>query len=420
MSGNNLPVAASENASLKARIGFIVELARRLHEYGTTAPRLEDVINLVSARVGLACHVLSTPTSVVMSFSDRDRGDDLAEITQVVRLPPGEVNLNRLCQVDEIADQVIDGRIDFATGRSRLHAIGLVPRSRAYKAALVVSYGVSAGSVAVILHTGWAGVATAALNGFLIGLIHLACDKRPNLTLATEALCALLATLLATAVAVCIVPLAVRSVVIASLVVLLPGMTLTTAVRELSSQHLVSGAARMMGALATLLKLAFGALTAAQLCALFGWVPGGTVEASVPRWTEWIAVLAGAGAFAVSFGSPRRYAPAVVAAVVLGYVCARVGGIYATPTFGVFAGGLVIGAASNAFARVMHCPGALIREPGIILLVPGSVGFRTLNLVFESDVLLGIDSAVVLVTLLAAIVAGLLFGDLLMPARRTL
>ena len=96
------------------------------------------------------------------------------------------------------------------------------------------------------------------------------------------------------------------------------------------------------------------------------------------------------------------------------------GGAYVTPAFGVFIGGLVIGAASNVFARVMQRPGALVREPGIILLVPGSVGFRTLSFVFQRDVLLGLDTAVTLVTLLVAIVAGLLFGDLLVPPRRKL
>src|SRR6187402_2272187 len=103
-------------APLKIRIAFVVDLAARLHEYGTAAPRLEDVINLVSARLGLTCNVLSTPTSIVMSFSDPTQEDGIAEFTQVVRLPPGEVNLKRLCQVDEIADRVIDGRLDLAAG----------------------------------------------------------------------------------------------------------------------------------------------------------------------------------------------------------------------------------------------------------------------------------------------------------------
>ncbi|MEP7096159.1 MAG: threonine/serine exporter family protein [Dokdonella sp.] len=408
------------SASLKTRIGFVVELARRLHEYGTAAPRLEDAINLVSERLQLSCNALSTPTSIVMSFADLTCEDELAEVTQVVRVAPGEVNLSRLCQVDEIADQVIDGRLDLAAGSRRLRAVGRTPHSSTYRVWLVISYAVSAGSVATMLHTDWAGVAASTVIGLMIGLLLLFASSRPNIAAAAEALAALLATLVATAIAAFVVPVAVRSVVLASLIVLVPGMTLTTAVRELSSQHLMSGTARMMGALTSLLKLTFGAVAATQVCSFLGWIPLGDLALPVPAWTGWIAVLAGGFAFAVLFGSPRRYVPVVVGAVVLGYLCAQIGGIYVSPAFGVFIGGLVIGAASNVFARVMQRPGALVREPGIILLVPGSVGFRTLSFVFEGDAHLGFDTAITLITLLVAIVAGLLFGDLLVPPRRKL
>ena len=40
-------------------------------------------------------------------------------------------------------------------------------------------------------------------------------------------------------------------------------------------------------------------------------------------------------------------------------------------------GGFLLSALANAYARYMHRPGSVIREPGIILLVPGSVGFRS-------------------------------------------
>ena len=112
--------------------------------------------------------------------------------------------------------------------------------------------------------------------------------------------------------------------------------------------------------------------------------------------------------------------PIAVASVALGYGCAQLGGMYVGPVFGIFFGSLVIGATSNGFARVANLPGALVREPGIILMVPGSVGFRTLSFVFERDVMLGLDTAITLVTLLVSIVAGLLFGDLLVPPRRKL
>ncbi|MCK9537707.1 threonine/serine ThrE exporter family protein [Dokdonella sp.] len=407
-------------APISVRIGFVVELARRLHEYGTAAPRLEDVVNRVSERLALGCNVLSTPTSIVMSFTDPAREDELADLTQVVRVPPGEVNLKRLCQVDEIGDQVVSGALDLAAGRRRLREFGKRGRSGAWHALMVASYGVSAGCIAAIFHTGLAGVLASALIGLVIGLINYAAIGRPNIAAASEALSALVATFGATALAVHLTPLSVRSVVIASLIVLMPGMSLTTAVRELSSQHLVSGTARMMGALATLLKLAFGTVLATQLCNLVGWVPSAGPADTLPAWVEWIAVPAGACAFAVLFGSPLRYLGVVVASVTGGFLCAQLGGMYVSPAFGVFVGGLVIGAGANVFARVTDRPGALVREPGIVLLVPGSVGFRSLSFVFERDVILGLDTAITLVTLLVAIVAGLLFGDLLVPPRRKL
>jgi uncharacterized membrane protein YjjP (DUF1212 family) len=406
-------------APLRIRMGFVVELARRLHEYGTAAPRLEDVINLVSARLGLSCNVLSTPTSIVMSFSDLTSDEDLAEITQVVRLDPGSVDLKRLCQVDEIADQVIDGRLDLAAGRRKLREFRASERS-ANRVIAVAAYAISAAAIAAVLHAGWIGVATAGLIGALIGVVYIVSLHRPNVANASEAISALVATSTATLVAAYVAPIAVRSVIIASLIVLMPGMTLTTAVRELSSQHLISGTARSMGAVATLLKLAFGALAASQLCALAGIVPSSEAEAAVPSWTEWVAVLAAGLAFSALFRAPRRYVPVVVASVMLGYICAQVGTAKVAPAFGVFLGSLVVGAASNVFARFAQRPGALVREPGIILLVPGSVGFRTLSFVFERDVLLGLDTAITLVTLLVSIVAGLLFGDLLVPPRRKL
>ena len=48
----------------------------------------------------------------------------VAEMTQVLRLPPGEVNLKSLCLVDEIADKVINGELDgtrvFTTGAGKV------------------------------------------------------------------------------------------------------------------------------------------------------------------------------------------------------------------------------------------------------------------------------------------------------------
>jgi uncharacterized membrane protein YjjB (DUF3815 family) len=131
-------------------------------------------------------------------------------------------------------------------------------------------------------------------------------------------------------------------------------------------------------------------------------------------------LLVGAGAFAVLFRTARRDVWLVIGSVLLGYAVTRISGARFGPEFGVFMAGLVMGGSSNLYAMLARRPGALVREPGIILLVPGSVGFRSLSAVFERDVLLGLDTAVSLIVVLISLVAGLLFGDLLVPPRRAL
>ena len=111
-------------ASATARMQFVVEIARRLHQYGTSAPRLEAAIDSVSARLELNCHSLSTPTSILFSFTDRSKGDNaLAEVTQVIRVAPGQDDLRNLSEVSEIADRVIDGLLDIDEGFRLLREI---------------------------------------------------------------------------------------------------------------------------------------------------------------------------------------------------------------------------------------------------------------------------------------------------------
>src|SRR3569623_324954 len=189
------------------------------------------------------------------------RGEEgLAQVTQVMRLPPGDVHLARLCEADAIADRAIAGELGLREGFRLLRELGR-PDTRRAQAGVVGSYGLSAASVAALfLHSSWADLVVAGAVGLVIGLITVLSSTRPRLAAASEAISALVATAGAILVSAFVVPLAIKSVVLAALIVLVPGMSLTTAVREISSQHLVSGMARMGGAIATLLKLTFGAV----------------------------------------------------------------------------------------------------------------------------------------------------------------
>ena len=412
--------------SLNTRIAFLVELASRLHKYGTSSPRLEMAVSGSAQRLGVGAEVWSSPTAIIISFTDLAHGEygRLAQTTQVIRLTQGDVNLDKLCRADEIADRVIAGELDLREGFRLLRELEL-PDTRAQQAAVIGSYGLSAAAIAALfLHSSWVDLLVAAVVGLIIGTITILSATRPRLAVASDAICAMVATLVVIIFSALVVPLAIKSVILAGLIVLVPGMSLTTAVREISSQHLVSGMARMGGAMATLLKLTFGTVAATQICAVLGIQPRDFALPELPKWVDYPALLVAAIAFAILFRAARRDWPAVIVAVIVGYLVTRLGGAISVnlpgAPFGVFLGGLLLSAMANIYARYAHRPGAVIREPGILLLVPGSVGFRSVSYLLAHDVTLGFDTAVLLVTLLIALVGGLMFGELLVAPRRSL
>ncbi|QAU23808.1 threonine/serine exporter family protein [Dyella sp. M7H15-1] len=412
--------------SLNTRIAFLVELATRLHKYGAASPRLEMAISGSARRIGVNADVWSIPTAIIISFADLAQGEDgrLAQTTQVIRLLSGDVNLDKLCRADEIADQVIAGKLDLREGFRLLRGLEL-PDTRRQQAAVIGSYGLSAAAIAALfLHSSWVDLLVAALVGLIIGTITILSVTRPRLHVASDAICAMVATLVVIVFSALVVPLAIKSVILAGLIVLVPGMSLTTAVREISSQHLVSGMARMGGAMSTLLKLTFGMVAARQICAVFGIEARDFELPALSPWVDYPALVVAAIAFAILFRAAKRDWPVVILAVVVGYLATRLGGLIPINVpgvpFGVFLGGLLLSAMANVYARYTGRPGAVVREPGILLLVPGSVGFRSVSYLLARNATLGFDTGMLLVTLLISLVAGLMFGELLVAPRRPL
>lgn len=413
-----------QRSALDGRVRFLTELGRRLHIVGVSASRLEGAVHSVANSIGVRVEVWSTPTGLLLSLSDAERSDATQE-TRVLRLEPGNIQLGALAKLDAIAEHVVKGTMSIDEAWVAMAALDK-PFTVKLQLATVGAFGLAAGSVAGLLSTAWIDVSVAAVIGLLIGWIAILSGTRPHLAAAFEAVAALIATTLATAFAHFVAPLTLQTVIVAALIVLMPGLALTTAVSELASQQLVTGTSRFAGAMTVLLKLTFGSVAASQVMLVLGWTPMlGTPEA-LPQWVEIVSMVGAAFSFAVLFRASRRDIPLVMASAILGYIFVRLGsgwlGPVANGTFAgsVFFSSLMMAALANLYGRWAGRPGQLVRVPGIMLLVPGSVGFRALGFVMERDYALGLDTLVAVLSAILALVAGLLFGSLLVPPRRHL
>ncbi len=414
------PASPSAAATYAQRVAFVSEIAGRLHTYGTTAQRLEAAVVALSQQLDLDCEPWSNPTGVILSFSDPTKAIGSSDITRVIRLAPGDNDLHKLSVADYIADSVASGRMSIAQGHTALRRLDRGAGRRA-QAMQVLGFGLAAAGVAGLWKLPWLDIATASMIGLLIGALTQYTDRRAATREASEALAGLLAGLVATLVAALVAPLNLNTVIIASLVVLLPGMSITNAVNELASQHWVSGTARLAGAVTTVFKLTVGAVIAVSLAQFLGVQPDVHAARPQPHWVEWASLLVAAYAFAVLFKASRRDYPWVMAAAIASYVIARYAGLAWGSPAGVFASAMLLTAAGNLFGRLTQRPGALVRLPGIIMLVPGSTSLRGfLDLIQQQNVDVGQAALLAVTNVVMALVAGLLFGNLLIPARKNL
>jgi uncharacterized membrane protein YjjB (DUF3815 family) len=83
-----------------------------------------------------------------------------------------------------------------------------------------------------------------------------------------------------------------------------------------------------------------------------------------------------------------------------------------------FIAAMVVGLAGNLFDRVLHRSPLVFIVPGILLLVPGSLGFESAARLLSGDTIAGVDVGVDTVVTALAIVYGLVVSAALMPERR--
>lgn len=391
-------------------VGFVLQLARALHVYGYSAPRLEDVLGATSDRLGLHGHrFFSTPTSIMAAFGPEER-----QRSHLLRVEPGEVNLGKLAELEHVSVEVALGRASPEEGVAAIARIVAAPSD--YGPSLItLAHGVLSGAVCQFLGGGWREVLVATLLGLGLGVFSLLAGQHPRLGRVFEPLAAFLVSAAAIALAHVVGPLSMFVATLAGLIVLMPGLTLTTAISELATRNLASGTARISGAFMTLLGIVFGVALGTRLgAAVFGASPS-VAAAPLPAWAGIAAlVLAPLASVAILRAAPRD-TPWIVAAGVLGVVCGRLGAASLGVELGTFAGAFAVALASSAYERWRHRPAAVVLVPGILLLVPGSVGYRSLSSLMERQTVAGIETAFSMILTAVALVAGLLIAGVIAP-----
>ena len=388
-------------------IDYVLRLGRALHAYGYASPALERALVITSTRLGLVGQFFSTPTSIFNAF-----GTGSAQRTFLTRVEPGGVSLGKLADIDASARAVIRGTLTPAEALARIEAVEAAP-PRFGRVLETTASAVASGAACRLLGGGAEDVGVAAVLGAIIGALGSAAAMLHLRQGLFELVAAVLASAAAYFLATAGVGAAPSLATIAGLIIVIPGFSLTIALAELAARHLVSGTARLAGAFTVFLVITFGLAVGRQIVdAAVGLAPLAPVIA-LPEWTLWMAVLATPLALTVMFQGKARDLPWIVLASLAGYVGGRAGAALLGPSIGACLGALSVGLAAHAYERWRERPALVALVPGVLLLVPGSIGFRSLALLLDQQVIGGIDAAFTTLMTAASLVAGMLLAEML-------
>jgi uncharacterized membrane protein YjjB (DUF3815 family) len=173
-----------------------------------------------------------------------------------------------------------------------------------------------------------------------------------------------------------------------------------------------------MGAIVLLLGIIFGIALGNQIAAIVYGTVLTVAPPILPLWTLGLALILSPLSFVVLLKAERRDAGWILLVGILAFVSARTGQRVLGPELGAFAGAFVSGLASAWYARITNRPAQITLVPGLLLLVPGSVGLQSLSSLLDRQIDLGIEGAFRMVLIAVSLVAGTLMANIVSPRRK--
>ena len=401
-------------ATRRKQAKLLLRMGKSISEAGAPAHRLESSMQVLLDKFKMEGNFFSMPTALFATL-----GDENIQRTYLVKTNPNEVNLAKINDLSDVITRLEDDLIDINDAYIEINKINdAKPRYR--NRLTIFSIGLASASLAGLFQGSWMDVIISLMMGWLTALIITVSSKHDHLSL------------LYTPIAATVIGFTTMSishygesidhfiVSLSGLIILVPGLGITTAIRELSTGHLVSGSARMAGAVTTFLLLSFGlALGFMVAIEIFGAVEINKLK-SVPQWFVYLSILTISFAFTVIFNAKMSDYIWILLTACIAIMGSKIAGIWLQSPFSSFVAVLAVSIVGNIFALITKRPSSIMHIPGVMLLVPGSIGFKSLEAMLDNQTLDGIQTAFSALLVAVALAVGLIAGNLFVPPRKAL
>ncbi|KAI8915228.1 hypothetical protein DFJ77DRAFT_430305 [Powellomyces hirtus] len=361
---------------------FLMSLTRAFAKYGAPSHRIEYMMELVALALEQPASFVVIPGVIWISFGDEDH----QSTTHLIKVSLSW-HMWKLSLVNQLCKSVIAGEMDISNAINRL---GEIAAEHSYPVWCEwLTYPTISFIICVLGFGGtWIDAVVACVLGALVGCVNVIREFTHLIPFLAALFCSfasrcLMTILLAYYPTFCYhhVP-----VVLSSLVMMMPGLSITISLIEIATKNMVSGTVRLFSALFHAMLLGFG-ISAGR--ALVSWSPS-DLEAAIhgcgdsqlsPLWS-FVLYPPLCACFICSFNAHRKQWLHVSVVATLGWISYLALSI--PKQFQSSAGQIVpnalaafvIGVASNIYARLTKDVAVPAIIVGIVQLVPGSMGVR--------------------------------------------
>lgn len=369
-------------------------------ENGANTLRVEETVHRIGTGLGAEwLEVYVTPGGILVTGVSH--GEHRTRIQRVVK---SGIDLSRVAAVIGVSRAVSAGEMTRDDARTELDRIATQPRVYGQWSTMA-GVGLACGTAALLFGggptEGLIALGTAAVAQF--ARVRLA-EQLPSRILVTG-LIAALATALAYGLVTLVPSQHSPAALLASVLLLVPGVLMVSSIADLFRGDTVSGVARGVNAV-----LVLGAIGAGIWGVLLATGAQLTLAPGTPPVLPLAMLLAACNSigFGILFDVPRRALLAGAIVGMLAYSTRYVSLQFAIPPeAAIFFGGLVIGLLGELLARWRRLPTAMFTIPAFVTLVPGTIAFRALLDFVRADYTAGTEHLVQALLLTAALAAGI-------------
>lgn len=392
-------------------LDFILLSAKALHENGLPTHRLEERMKVVCSSLAINGQFFSTPGSIFASLT-------IQGVTQshMIKVTDNELNLEKIDRIEVIIQKVISKEINPQEGHEKLNQIKS-SKNRYSEITTVVFMGISTAAAACVFGGELPAIVCALIIGLGIGSIGSIIRIVPQLDKVYALISAIWAVLISGFFNSYFKDFQVDIATICGLILLIPGFTFTVSVTEMVNNHLIAGLSRFTTAFITFVMLAIGIGVGESILGKMQLSQGLNSWGILPAWKEWLALIFVPLGFVVLFKAKPKDFWWILIGCWISYFSFKLGTSFTSNTGAVFLASLLLGIISNLFGIKMKRNPSVMLIPGMILLVPGSLGFLSISKLVESDVVAGIQIALNMLTTSMALVLGVIFSNILLKIK---